>query len=211
MRCLAIDIGNVICHVNFDKLLTSLSRNINISKSDAMYFLDRAQKLYDLGLTTLKNELHDHFKIHSEPVIEELLSSWNSVIWSEPIMFEMLKDLLNQNVKVALLSNIGLEHTEYIDGMLKSEIGYTDAIHFFSCNVGARKPTLLYYQSFLAMHPEFKGSIYVDDVQDNLDASKKFGFKTVRFDLKDFVTGGADIDKHRLRQKANELKKLILK
>ena len=205
-----MDIGNVLCHVNFDKLLTCLSRNLNISKADAMYFLDRVQKLHDVGLTSLRDELHDHFKIHSEPIMEELLESWNSVISGEHLMFNILKELLDQNVKIALVSNIGYEHTKHIDHLLGGEVGYTNSIHFFSCHVGARKPTFLYYQSFLSMHPEFKGCIYVDDLQDNLNASKKFGFKTVRFSLNTFSIDG-NIDRQALKQKANELKKLILK
>jgi methionine salvage enolase-phosphatase E1 len=31
------------------------------------------------------------------------------------------------------------------------------------------------------MHPEFNGCLYIDDIQENLDAAKPFGFKTYRF------------------------------
>jgi hypothetical protein len=32
-------------------------------------------------------------------------------------------------------------------------------------------------------NPEFKGCLYIDDLQENLDTSKQFGFKTFRLAL----------------------------
>jgi hypothetical protein len=44
---------------------------------------------------------------------------------------------------------------------------------------------MVYYQSFLLQHPEFKGCLYVDDVVDNLNASKAFGFRTFHMSLQE--------------------------
>ena len=88
-------------------------------------------------------------------------------------------------IKVALLSNVGLEHSKRMGQVLSQGTFFEDAIKHFSCHVGARKPTLLYYHLFLQLHPEFEGAVYVDDLQENLDASKQFGFKTFHFSLEE--------------------------
>lgn len=204
MKYAVFDIGNVLCHVNFDKLLVLLSKTFNISRDEAMHFLNRTQKLHDLGLIHLKDEIQDRFKIRSEAIMEELLDEWNTVIWKENAMFDMLADLIANNVQIALLSNIGWEHVSFLDKHLGNEIGYKKSIHFFSCHVGVRKPSLIYYQSFLLLHPKFKGCIYLDDVQDNLDSGKEFGFRTVKFCLDEVSRG------NKLKSRVAELKKLIL-
>ena len=46
-----LDIGNVLCHVDFNVFLADVSESLNVTTEDAMYFLNRSQKLHDLGLT----------------------------------------------------------------------------------------------------------------------------------------------------------------
>lgn len=205
------DIGNVLCHVNFDKILAAISKEMNITKADVLYFLSRTQKLHDLGLTNLKDELHDHFKIHSEVIMQELLSAWNESVWHEPVMIQLLNELTENNVKIALLSNIGFEHANFLTKELSGNKSFRDAIHFFSCNVGTRKPSILYYQSFLMMHPKFQGAIYIDDVQENLDTGKIFGFKTVHFSLDSLTGKGPSVTQQNIKTAATQLKNLILK
>lgn len=207
----AFDIGNVLCHVNFDRILAAISKEMNITKADVLYFLSRTQKLHDLGLTNLKDELHDHFKIHSEVTMHELLSAWNESVWHEGIMLQMLAELAENDTKIALLSNIGFEHATYLKKELATHKVFREAIQFFSCNVGARKPSMLYYQSFLMMHPKFQGAIYVDDVQENLDTGKVFGFKTVHFALDSLTGKGPSVTQQNIKAAAQQLKNLILK
>ena len=88
-------------------------------------------------------------------------------------------------MKVALLSNIGVEHAQMMETKLELGGFFPGAIKHFSCHVGARKPSMVYYQSFLLQHPEFFGCLYVDDVADNLNASKAFGFRTFQMTLQE--------------------------
>ena len=78
----------------------------------------------------------------------------------------------------------------------------SESVKHYSCEVGARKPSKLYYHSFLQMHPEFKGAIYVDDNKENLEASKEFGFITIRLDL-------LDMKKIEIDNKLNLIKRLL--
>jgi len=201
MMYVALDIGNVLCHVDFNQFLNDLSEALNISIDDAMYFLNRSQKLHDLGLTAMRDELRDHFKIKSPVVIDKLLKSWNNSIRPDFEVLDMFNSMSEKhNLKVALVSNIGIEHAALMEHVLDHNGFFQNAIKHFSCNVGARKPTLLYYQSFLMEHPEFTHCVYVDDAIENLETGKRFGFQTYHFAL----------DKMDTTAELPEIEKLIL-
>jgi FMN phosphatase YigB (HAD superfamily) len=173
-----LDIGNVLCHVDFNVFLADVSESLNVTTEDAMYFLNRSQKLHDLGLTVMKDELRDHLKIKSQVTIDKLLLSWNNCITPNYKVLDMFNNLTEKfDFQVALLSNIGLEHSILMEKVLDHGPFFENALKHFSCYVGARKPTSLFYQSFLWDHPEFKGCVYVDDVVENLETGSKFGFR----------------------------------
>lgn len=201
----ALDIGNVLCSVNFTPFLNDLSKSLNITLEDAVYFMNRSQKLHDLGLTVMKDELRDHFKLRSSVLIDELLFSWNKVVTPNLTVIDKFNELTDKcGIRVALLSNIGLEHAVLMEKVLEYNGFFQNSIKHFSCAVGARKPTAIYYQSFLMQYPEFKGCVYIDDLQENLNASKKFGFKTHRFSLEDISNDNV------LSNELGEIEHLIL-
>lgn len=184
VKYIALDIGNVLYHCDFNPFLKTLSKQLGISIADAQYFLSRTQKLHDLGYTVMTDELRDHFHIKSEVVIEEILEAWNNSVKPNLSILTHLDDLeFNGKIKIALLSNIGLEHASNIDKVLEENHLMEQTIKHFSCFVGARKPSALFYQSFLMQYPEFKGCLYIDDVAENLAMGQKFGFDSQQFNL----------------------------
>jgi len=209
MKYVALDIGNVLVNVDFQGFLRKLSKRLNITLEEALYFMNRSQKLHDLGLTVMKDELIDHLKIRSEVLREELIDDWNNCITPADWMLEKLDTWCTEHdLQVALLSNVGLEHAVRMSQVLNHNGFFDKAVKHFSCHVGARKPTVLYYQSFLALHPEWKGCPYIDDLQENLDASQQFGFRTYRFAL-DEISGKNYIEEA-FNYKMDELEKFIL-
>lgn len=188
MKYAAFDIGNVLVNVNFPGFINKLSKSLNISVEDATYFMNRSQKLHDLGLTVMKDELIDHLHIKSSVLRDELIEQWNYCITPADWLLETLDGWCHEhNIQIALLSNVGLEHAV----RMRETLGYHDffknGITHFSCEVGARKPTTLYYQSFLQLHPEFQGCPYFDDLKENLEVGTKFGFKPFRFSLEELT------------------------
>lgn len=184
MKYVALDIGNVLFHCDFNPFLKTLSKSLNITLEDAQYFLGRTQKLHDLGYTVMADELRDHFHLKSPVIIEEILVSWNSSVDPDLDILNELDDYSNNdNLQIALLSNIGLEHAAQVESLFKEHNILQKCIKHFSCFVGARKPSSLFYQSFLMEHPEYLGCLYIDDVQENLDTGKRFGFNSKKFSL----------------------------
>lgn len=185
----AFDIGNVLVNVDFPGFINKLSKTLNITVEDATYFLNRSHAMHDLGLTVMKDELIDHLHIKSSVLREELIQDWNNCITPADWFLEKIDKLCEQhNIKVALLSNVGLEHAVRMRNILGYHKFFREGISHFSCEVGARKPTYLYYQSFLQLHPEFYGCPYFDDLKENLEVGIKFGFKPYRISLEE-ITG----------------------
>ncbi len=193
MKYVALDIGNVLVHSNFNNFIRQLSKTLNMTIDEATYFMNRTQKLHDLGLTNMADELHDHFKIKSEVLMEELIKAWNDVIVPDKNVLRTLNNLKKKHdLKIALVSNVGLEHSKRMEEVLGYE-GFIDgAVRHFSCVVGARKPNMTYYHIFLQLHPEFEGCPYIDDLQENLDMGAQFGLKPFKFSLEESNPDRAD-------------------
>jgi len=189
-KYLCLDIGNVLYRVDFYKFNEGLSKSLNLTYDEVSYFLNRVQKLHDMGLTCLNDELVDHFKVKSPALIREIESLWLNVISPEWKVIEAVSDICHEmKINLALLSNIGFEHARVIEkDILNLKNNYSlpsNTVKWFSCFVGARKPSLIYYQSFLKEYPEFKGCLYIDDNHDNLMMGKNMGFNSQYFNVWD--------------------------
>jgi len=186
MKYLALDIGNVLCHLRQDIFVNGLSSKMNISIAESTRFLKRFWEFHDLGFTRIEDELIDKLGVKSEIILKELSSMWDDVISPNYRVIDFINQLREDHgVKVALLSNMGFEHAESMKTKLSRDGLFEDSVKHLSCFVGARKPSKLYYQSFLWENPEFKGCVYVDDLTENLKAGTQFGFVPFYFSLED--------------------------
>lgn len=180
----AFDIGNVLCEVNiaiFTDKLAELYPNIG----NPMHFLDGLQASQDLGAVSLEQGLRNWLKIQNEEHISILLKSWNEAVIPNEMMLNFMDNLRSEGVKIALLSNMGSEHAKFLRTSCP-RMFYRTKEHL-SFEVGARKPTKVYFQSFLLDHPEFTGAVYLDDREENLIAGKKYSFKSFRFNLEELL------------------------
>ena len=189
MRNLCLDVGNVLFNMDMEPFLKALSKQMNLSREDSMHFINRIQRKQDLGITSIQDELVTLFNIKSEYIVEDLIEAWNLVLTANLESITSLFDVADSmGMKIAILSNIGFEHKKHIQlqlGRLEHPYKKTwnAAVHHFSCDVGARKPTYMYFKSILEMHPEFEGAFYIDDLKDNLDGGALLGLKPFQFDL----------------------------
>ena len=160
MRYICLDIGNVLCKVNAQPFVELVSETFNTTLPEATRFLKRFQQIHDLGYTTMEDELKDHFAAKSPALIKKLVQAWNDSVVPDDFIIRQLNDMRdNDKLQVALLSNIGVEHAEMMKNKLAEGGFFPGAIKHFSCFVGARKPSSIYYQSFLLQYPEFKGVV----------------------------------------------------
>jgi FMN phosphatase YigB (HAD superfamily) len=200
-----LDIGNVLVNVSIDGFVKKISELIP-EENDPLLFLETIQGMHDIGLLTMRQAFRDRYELsHSSKVsLEDLLLLWNQVVTRNDFMINFMKDLHFQGVRFGLVSNMGFEHHQYLQEICP-EIFELSEIHHLSYQVGARKPSKLYFQSFLQDHPSWIGCVYLDDRMDNILAGKSYGFRTVPFNLEDFSSIKD------LKSSTDSIKKLILK
>lgn len=180
----AFDIGNVLAEVDMSHFIARLRGVLSgQNKShllDPERFLEQLQASQDLGILTVRQALSQTYNISGEAA-EELIPEWNKTVKPNEMMLNFMDNLRSEGVKIALLSNIGHDHAEYLkQSCPRMFAGCTEHLSF---EVGARKPTKMYYQSFLMDHEEWLGAIYCDDKPENLRAGKQYSFKSFKFCL----------------------------
>ncbi len=180
----AFDIGNVLCHFDIYRFTEKLSKVVGITDHDAYFLLVRLQALQDIGVTSVATELESQYRLKGEEIME-LVDAWNSTVYPNDSMMRFLENLKTENTKIALLSNMGPEHLGYLKKTVPDL--FQDTIHHISCEVGARKPTKLFFQSFIMDNDIFKGCVYIDDIEENLRAGKKYSFKSYQFNLENHM------------------------
>lgn len=186
-KCIALDIGNVLVHFDVQNMVDKLSKFVTgyseeVKKEVALSALERVQASHDLGLLNFKHAMEE-FLIRQDKSMtlesrqlsngaDELVEYWNNIVKLDNSIINFIKKLKENNVKIALLSNMGKEHYQHLKKIFPEL--FEDSIEFISFQVGARKPTKLYYHLFVQEYPEFRHALYLDDLQENLDASSKY-------------------------------------
>lgn len=186
----AFDIGNVICHVHIDRFFDHLvSIGVASSSVEADDFLSGIQYPQDLGLYNIRQGFYRFSNTVDSNKLDSVYSKWIEIIEPSIPILSFVEELINKGVEVALLSNIGFDHAILVR---KKCAIFQKCIQHFSCEVGARKPSRLFFQSFVMSNIEWGRGIdkgeppyFFDDRQDNIDASGSY-FKGIKFDLDDY-------------------------
>ncbi len=188
-RYLCFDVGNVLGRLDMKPFIDKLYSIAGCSETGAYEFLAHIQKVQDLGLYTIENELKYKFNIHGD-ALKMLLDSWNTILTPSENALNYYENIIKKyGLRVAIVSNVGIEHSKNFEVLFGKYEFFKNAIKHYSCDVGARKPTPIYYHMLTQMHPEFKKAVYVDDLLENLETGKKFGFKTHHLNLSELPEG----------------------
>lgn len=185
-KIICFDIGNVIVTCDVDRFVDEIGIYLSPKKNKkfkALRYLVQTQ--HDVGLTTLRN-FFEHFdtdlSFHS---LNEIIQEWCNLIKMNNEMYDLILNLKKQNVKIAYLSNIGYEHAVHLTTRYPEL--FENTLKHFSYEVGARKPTKLYFQSFLHEADPIRAGdcLFIDDLKYNCDMAESLGFKTYQFSLLD--------------------------
>ncbi len=184
IRSLLFDLGNVLVDIDIDGAHERLNQ---LFKKDAQRpLIEGAFIEYECGristdifINTLLSQ--SERKVQALDIIE----AWNSMIVGIPdYRLEMLR-LLKRKYSVYVLSNTNALHLEWIHRYLRREHNVDDFEKelldhaFYSHLVGDRKPNASLFKFITEdsfMTPAL--TLYMDDVQENLDVAGKLGFNT---------------------------------
>ncbi len=196
-RYLCLDVGNVLGRLDMKPFLKTLSDVTGCGEEIGYEFLAHIQKVQDLGLYTIENELKLKFNIFnvSPNALKTLLESWNQILTPDERVLNFYDNLIAESgLSVIIVSNVGIEHSKNFDVIFNKYDFFKKAIKHYSCFVGARKPTPIYYHMLNEMYPEFRRAVYVDDMLENLETGRKFGFKTHHLDLSKIPAGSLQLE-----------------
>jgi putative hydrolase of the HAD superfamily len=161
----------------------------HLSPEDAWELIRADQRWHDWQEGRISPaEWHEHLmdRLKLSLSYGEFRDAWNLVLDPETILSEGLFARLSARCRLALLSNTDPIHAESL------ERRFSFARHFpvriYSCNVGASKPSAAIYraalQSLGVVAPE---ALYIDDIQEFVDAARQIGMDAIRFETRDLL------------------------
>jgi FMN phosphatase YigB (HAD superfamily) len=184
IRNLLFDLGNVIVDIDIDGAFARLRSLFNAEAKQEL--IEKALVDYECGRISTDifiNTMLSQSERRYQAI--DVIEAWNSMLVGIPsYRLDMLENL-RSNYNVYLLSNTNALHLEWIHR-------YTRKVHhvesfekqffdhaFYSHLVGDRKPNASLFKFIIEdafMTPAL--TLYMDDVQENLDVAGKLGFET---------------------------------
>lgn len=173
---IAFDIGNVLMEVNIEPICSALyDTQLVGSITEAWEKMNYLFPLMELGHHSFESLLKAYPCSLGTRKLSLLKEALGAALQPHQEILTWLKEISSEH-NVALLSNIGY------DNMRAFNVPEFDSlIKFYSCEWGLRKPSRAYFETFLSLHPEFKGSIFIDDRTENISAAKLSGLDARQF------------------------------
>lgn len=184
VRNLMFDLGNVIVDIDIDGAYARIKALFRHDADEAL--IQKALLDYECGKISTElfiNRLLSQCD-HTVQAID-IIEAWNSMLIDLPAhRLDMLLEL-RKSYNVALLSNTNALHIEWVHRFVRSRYGVEDFEGtyfdqpFYSHIVGDRKPNASLFRYLIddaMMIPEL--TLFMDDVQENLDVAESLGFRT---------------------------------
>lgn len=184
IRNLLFDLGNVIVDIDIDG---AYSRLRSLFHADAKHGLvEKALLDYECGRISTDifiNTMLSQSERRHQAI--DVIEAWNSMLVGIPSYRLDMLEMLRSNYNVYLLSNTNALHLEWIHRYVRKvhhvesfEKKYFDHA-YYSHLVGDRKPNASLFKFITEdafMTPAL--TLFMDDVQENLDVAGKLGFET---------------------------------
>jgi len=173
-RCLAFDVGLVLCHVTLKPFEEFVFENTGITPEKTQAWLEDANIQLDLGIWTI-GEAAETLSRNLDR--KEATDAWLKCVSISEEMDHAIMALQDIGFTTVFLSNIGYDHRDAIIMSGKSfSIARTEKDNscgkFFSCEVEMRKPQRIYFEEAVRKYPELDGALYFEDRAENRKAAE---------------------------------------
>lgn len=181
---LLFDLGNVLFDLDIPRATTALGA---LMKPEAdQKVIDKVMLAYECG--QLSDELFINgilSQSHRHVQALDVIMAWNSILVGMPrCRLDMLQSL-KWKYNVYLLSNTNAIHLEWVHRYLKNTYDVDDFegsyFHkaYYSHHLGVRKPSMEIFKMVTTLTPLIpEETLYLDDLQDNIDMGASLGFQT---------------------------------
>ena len=192
------DIGRVIVRLDakraFTPIAAAMHRGITqsakrLSAEDAWELIRADQRWRDWQEGRISPpEWHQHLmgRLKLSLSYAEFRDAWSLVLDPELILGESLFEQLGARCQLALLSNTDPIHVECLEQ--RFTFGRHFPVRIYSCRVGTSKPFPGIYRAALeSLGVAAQESLYVDDIQEFVDAARQVGLDAIRFQTRELL------------------------
>ena len=123
--------------------------------------------------------------------VDEVLQIWYQIDLVDNL-FELLNQIQQQDIKVALATNQQAYRMTYMG----SELGYDHHFDasFYSCSVGFKKPQLEFYQHAIdRLELPAEQCLFLDDKLENVIAAREVGLQAEQFEFSTVQAGAEEL------------------
>ncbi|HJJ21183.1 MAG: HAD-IA family hydrolase [Crenarchaeota archaeon] len=183
-KVILFDLGGVLINWNDDWLYDEISSQLKIPFSQIKSkFNENLCSLFESKIT--EKEFWNLVLGNNNNIDNKIISK--TFLKKSSINYDLLsfaKSLKENGNTIGILSNLTAGTSNSFEKNHLSDFDY----HFYSNSIKLSKPNPEIYQYVCDQIPS-KNILLIDDKQENLDAAKLFGFKTILFSLSNFSKG----------------------
>jgi glucose-1-phosphatase len=197
-KAVIFDIGRVIVRLDLKRALTPIAAAMQgavdqsakrLSPEDAWELIRADQHWHDWQEGRISSaEWHQHLMHRLKLSLNyvEFRDAWNLVLDPELILGESLFVQLSARCRLALLSNTDPIHVECLEQ--RFTFGRHFPVRIYSCRVGTSKPSPVIYRAALeSLGVAAPEALYIDDIQEFVDAARQLGLDAIRFETRDLL------------------------
>jgi glucose-1-phosphatase len=194
-KAVIFDIGRVIINLDFSRAFAPLAAVIvdkngsalRLSPDDVWKMVREDERWIDWQEGRLSpQEWYEHLmrQLKLSLTYVQFRDAWNLVLHPQTILPDGLFARLGERCRLALLSNTDPLHLEAIQE--RFTFGRHFPVRIYSCSAGMSKPSPTIYRATLdALGVSSSEALYVDDLQEFVDAVRALGLDAIRFESRD--------------------------
>jgi putative hydrolase of the HAD superfamily len=183
IRALLLDIGQVILRINIPRAARRLADGAGKTPEQVIAAIEADPKMVSFQEGGLRpEEWHEHLKgrLGLGLGFEEFCAAWNSALEAEPILDAEFFSGLRPGLRLGLISNTDPIHVKHVES--EFAVIASVPVRLYSCSVGKRKPHReIYERAIAALRAPTQAILYVDDVEEFVEAGKQAGMQVHHF------------------------------
>jgi glucose-1-phosphatase len=185
IRGIIFDIGRVLVRVDIKKAQLGLTKGLSLTPEELWSAIEKDPRWPDWqqGRMSARDwHLNLCQRLGVSLSYEEFVKVWNSALDPEPIQTDSLFEKLSKTYKLGLLSNTDPIHVAFLEETFSFYKYFPKPVRIYSCSVGASKPNpLVYREALKACKVTADQAVYIDDIQEYVDAAKALGCAGIQY------------------------------
>lgn len=195
IKNIVFDLGNVLIRFEPRKYLLNFCEGEVLERVYKVIFESHEWRMLDRGTITEEEAIERFCRVSEEDshIIKKAMNNWHDILVPIDDTVKILKKLKEKGFKLYVLSNYHKKAFEWT--IKKNEFFNLFDGMVISCDINFIKPERQIYEHLLnKFNLDPKETIFIDDLDENLEGAKELGINTIKFndarrlieDLKNF-------------------------